>query len=105
MKKIFGIILAVLIMCNFNSCTRTVYVDQNGNEVTPAVVYHPSDFCNFRVIARKEFNEVLIDLNTEVLYYTTHSGYQYGITPIMKADGTCLTYTEWKAKNGNGKGN
>ena len=106
MKKDFWrIILTVLLICSFNSCTRTIYVDQNGNEVTPAVYVYPSDFVNLKVVARKDFTEVLVDLNTEVLYYVHHSGYRYGITPIMKADGTCLTYTEWKAKNGDRKAN
>ena len=102
MKKIFGIILAVLLI---SSCSRTVYVDFNGNQVENAVAPSPSAFCDMKVVARKEFTEILVDLNTNVLYYTQHSGYQYGITPIMKADGTCLTYNEWKVNNGNRKAN
>lgn len=46
---------------------------------------------------------ILMDNNTGVLYvrekHASYGGYEtYTTFPIMEADGTCLTYDEWKAR-------
>lgn len=104
MKKRFGIILIVTIIFALCSCRpRTVYVDTNGvvierNEVHGAEV---SDYFRRDVLIITATEEIYVDRNTDVLYYVYNPITQkYGITPIMKPDGTCLTYTEWKSYKG-----
>lgn len=46
---------------------------------------------------------ILMDNNTGVLYvrekHASYGGFEtYTTFPIMEADGTCLTYDEWKAR-------
>ena len=78
------------------SCTRTVYISEENGGIKPS----SDEFCamvEIDVDSRYD-TEIWWDRNTDVLYWAHHTGYRFGITPIMKADGTCLTYTEWKAK-------
>jgi hypothetical protein len=50
--------------------------------------YTESDFINLQYVT----NGINVDVNTDVLYW-----YGSGATlPIFKADGTCLTLTEWQ---------
>ena len=100
MKKIF-IILAALFACSFSSCKEIVYVDSNtGEVVTPTTVSSPSDFCNLVLVATEAETHIYVDTHSDVLYLTKETfSYKFGITPIFEADGTCLTYTEWKARN------
>lgn len=101
MKRIFGIIFAVMFLLALSSCIQ----------ITPSKQVRKTnadDYCRMCVVCKKTpktFSEIWVDTNTDVLYYTFQSSTAFGMTPIMKADGTCLTYTEWKAKNDNRKAN
>ena len=76
----------------FTSCTRTVYVDSNTNEVIKMKKYDGINFINLIPIeANNNFPDVYVDTYTDVLYVF----YSYRMSPIMKADGTCLTYQEF----------
>lgn len=55
------------------------------------IEYTESDFIHLRYIA----SNIAVDVHTDVLYW--HSS-AYNITPILKADGTCLTLTEWQER-------
>lgn len=93
MRKILSLILltGLLIGCS----GRVAYVSSSEEVVQKRDVVKVDDFCMLRKVCDETCDSIWMDLNTEVLYYRsdTSSG---GITPIMKADGTCLTYSEWK---------
>ncbi len=102
MKKIFVIILIGFIFVSCVPKDRIVYVDKNVISIEKENPYpvHINDFCNFQKIITECFETIYVDKNTDVLYYYKESGtYKCGITPIMEADGTPLTYTEWKERN------
>ena len=55
------------------------------------------DFCDFERLTSESLSTshyVYVDKNTDVIYITDYE--KRCFSPIMKADGTCLTYTEWK---------
>lgn len=91
---------AIMLICTLNSCTRTVYVSEETGKEVQFTRPKSSVFCDMvklDVDSVNSFHEIWMDRNTDVLYWVHHSGYQFGITPIMESDGTCLTYTEWKS--------
>ena len=65
--------------------------DKVGNDFSDV-----SSFCDMVVIVKDGDSRIWMDKNTGVLYYV--SGYGVAITAIMKPDGTCLTFDEWKEK-------
>ena len=78
MKKIF---IVLIIIGLFASCTKYTVTQKS---------YDVEDFCNLVKLVEDTGDTIYVDKNTDVLYI-----YQYsGISPIMKADGTCLTLTE-----------
>lgn len=80
MKKL--IILLIITFTLFLSCTDKKYEN-----------YYSYDFIDFEWIVVKGSRwYILRDKYTDVLYVAS----DYRLSPIMKADGTCLTYTEWK---------
>ena len=98
----------VLIGCNeLIGCTKTVYVDVNtGTEVEASEnVVKTEDFFNWETIIKDGSVRIVRDKNTDVLYYYEINfaliADGRALTPIMEADGTPLTYTEWKAKRSN----
>ena len=91
------IAVALMLMFTLNSCTRTVYVSGETGDVVQYTKPSSSEFCAMVKLDVTNY-EIWWDRNTDVLYWAYDVGYRFGITPIMKADGTCLTYTEWKAK-------
>ena len=101
MKKIW-VILAVMLIFIFTSCGKPEYVDLTGNPVSSenAVPTTVHDFCNLKLIVRTGLRCVYIDTLSDVLYYGEVAGNGYGLMPIMKPNGTCLTYSEWKAQRG-----
>ena len=81
MKKLF--IALIIIGSLFTSCTKyTVTIESYG----------VNDFCNFVMLTETATKTIYVDKNTDVLYFYFGSA----LSPIMKADGTCLTLTEWK---------
>lgn len=101
MKKVL-MSLAVILIFISTSCGKPKYVDLNGDPVPSenAVPITVNDFCNLRVIVRTGLTRVYVDTLTDVLYYGEISGNSYGLMPIMKPNGTCLTFSEWKAQRG-----
>lgn len=81
MKKMFVVLLVVGSL--FTSCTKYTVTREN---------YGVNDFCNLVMLTETMSKTIYVDKNTDVLYFY----YGSGMSPIMKADGTCLTLTEWK---------
>ena len=84
MKKLF--IVLIIIGSLFTSCTKYTVTRKS---------YGVNDFCNLDVLAQTSTSAIYVDKNTDVLYVYWGSG----MSPIMKADGTCLTLTEWKVNH------
>ena len=101
MKKILMILVAMFIFAS-TSCGKPKYVDLNGNPVSSenAVPITVKDFCDLKLIVRTGLTCVYVDILTDVLYYGEVAGNSYGLMPIMKPNGTCLTFSEWKAERG-----
>ena len=81
MKKLF--IALIIIGSLFTSCTKYTVTRES---------YGVNDFCNLAILTQSATKTIYVDKNTDVLYLY----YSGAISPIMKADGTCLTLTEWK---------
>lgn len=98
-KIAFLCVTAIMLICTLNSCTRTVYVSEETGKEVQITRFQSSDFCDMVQLDVDSVDsfEIWVDRNTDVLYWVRHTGYQFGITPIMESDGTCLTYTEWKS--------
>lgn len=105
MKKLILLLITLL----FLSCTKTVYIDsQSGEDITNKVTNNElltSDFLRYELLC--ESNSLIYknapwrvyrDTYTDVLYAAWNSGNAYTVTPIMKPDGSCLTYKEWQLK-------
>lgn len=96
MKKLkyilFGIIVTMILPMLFTGCTRTVYVDNNTNEVIEMRKYKGTDFINLqRVDTSCDYPDVFVDTYSGVLY----AWYERKMSAIMKPDGSCLTYQEF----------
>lgn len=90
MKKL--LILISLVSCLFISCAEPVHKE---DPVNSAIQFSESDFINLKKIAGR----VYVDLNSDVLYYyDSRYSDRSAMSPIMEADGTCLTFSEWKDK-------
>lgn len=78
---------------------RLTYVSSDQKVVEKEELPDIRTVCDMKKLKVKSSDEdcIYIDLNTNVLYYKYQTGYWCGITPVMKADGTCLTYDEWKS--------
>lgn len=60
--------------------------------------YETDSFANLEIVSEKSLDSrVYKDTYTGVLYRT----FGHGITPIMEADGTCLTWDEWTKRTNN----
>lgn len=105
MKKLILLLIPLL----FLSCTKTVYIDsQSGEDITGKVMNNKlltSDFlryeilCEFSSLSYKDAPwRVYKDTYTDVLYAAWNYGNAYTVTPIMKPDGSCLTYKEWQLR-------
>lgn len=87
MKKI---LLALVICMFFSGCSYTF-------ETTDSELPPPEFFLRLEVVSKtRDFETVYRDEYTDVLYYRIKAYHKASLTPIMKADGTCLTYSEWK---------
>lgn len=102
MKKLILLLIPLL----FLSCTKTVYIDsQSREDITDKIETKTSDFLNYEILAEAhnmflKGSPAMIyrDKYTDVLYAAWASGNAYTVTPIMKPDGSCLTYKEWKLR-------
>lgn len=99
MKKLILILACALCL---TACTKTVYVDsETGRPVNvESKKIQVESFIDFETIASSSgfftSQYVYRDRHTDILYLRFGEGYQGGITPIAKPDGTFLTYKEWK---------
>ena len=100
MKKIYKILLLVVFSLILCSCAKkVVYVNENGEVIQNPYGSKATDYFNLKKIAYTEGEVIYVDTYTDVLYYLYTPHIDKGaMTPIMKADGTCLTYTEWKTR-------
>lgn len=87
--KRFIIALVALSALGLGSCTvKYGEIRSMENKLNIEV----EDFINLMPLIVTSSSDIYVDKNTDVLYLK-----QYHILcPIMKADGTCLTLTEWK---------
>ena len=87
--KRFVIVLAALSALGLGSCTIKSYeIKSMENKQTIEV----EDFINLKPLIVTSSSNIYVDKNTDVLYLREY----HILCPIMKADGTCLTLTEWK---------
>lgn len=105
MKKLILLLISLL----FLSCTKTVYINsQSGEDITDKVTNNKlltSDFFRYELLCESSSSthkdapwRVYRDIYTDVLYIAWTSGNAYTVTPIMKPDGSCLTYKEWQLR-------
>ena len=109
MKKLFLILIPIM----FISCAQPIR--NNTNIVAPTLDSELliSSFIDLKLVCKANnplgsknsdiggYNIcIYVDKNTDVLYMRENAYYRASMTPIMKADGTCLTYSEWRHKNG-----
>ncbi len=92
--KRFIIALVALSALGLGSCTIKSYEIKSMEKATTISL---KDFVNLELLITDKsgasvLDSVYVDKNTGVLYLKQG----YGFSPIMKADGTCLTLTEWK---------
>ena len=96
MKKL-GIILILLTALSMLSCNVRYRLATNEGTI---VEVDSNQFCDLFVVSKGHipYGSIIIycDKNTGVLYMGRDSAYHFGISPIMKADGTCLTLKEFK---------
>lgn len=97
MKKIFIIVLVVSLLFILTGCAKkVVYVDQNGEVIQNPYGSKIKDYVKFSILYSDSCEQIIMDDYTGVLYYKYAFSNRCGISPIMNADGTCLTYEEWK---------
>lgn len=83
-KKILAVILGLTLCFGMTGCTSVVNIDE--------VIKSPnSKLCNFEIVETNYYGAILVDKNTNVLYYWVH---KFGMTPIYNSDGTVKLYDE-----------
>ena len=95
--KRFGIILILLAALGMSSCDVRYALATNEGTIMEV---EANQFCDLFFVCKGRMPDgsikIYCDKNTGVLYMGRDSSYQFGISPIMKADGTCLTLKEFK---------
>lgn len=89
--KRFVVVLTALSVLGLSSCTLKSYEIRSIEKATTISL---EDFVNLKPLVSDVADDIFVDRNTDVLYF--RKGVHGGCCPIMKADGTCLTLTEWK---------
>ena len=93
MKKIVSwcslSVFFVASMLTLQSCSNVKEVDPSGNVVRTFTV---DDFIDMRALTQNALESVDVDMRTGCIYYNCNNR----MSPIMKSDGTVLTYSEWK---------
>jgi len=87
----FVIVLVVLSVLGLGSCTVKSHEVKSLEKATTISL---KDFVDLEHLIVDTADDIYVDRNTDVLYF--RRGVHGGCCPIMKADGTCLTFTEWK---------
>lgn len=87
-KKVFGIILTLIMVIGFASCDgkRSKVIDIDDVLATPN-----SELVDFEIVDYNYYEAILVDKTTGVMYvwFTTNCG---GITPLYNVDGTLKIY-------------
>ena len=83
-KKILAVVLGLTLCFGMTGCSSVVNIDE--------VIKSPnSKLCEFEVVESNYYGTILVDKNTNVLYYWIQ---KFGITPIYNSDGTVKLYDE-----------
>lgn len=90
MKKILFII--AICFCFFGCSTKSEFKTSYDK-----AEYGFANFIYLGEVRGDLAGNVYVDTNTNVLYIANHNG---RLSPIMKSDGSCLTFREWREKNG-----
>jgi len=98
MKKFVSVICTIGLLLVLSSCDSSHFLRTNNPDKIVDDFSAVSSFCDMAVIAKDGDSRIWMDKNTGVLYYRYVFGYNGAITAIMKPDGTCLTFDEWKEK-------
>lgn len=89
MKKYLTLLSAMFIL---SGCTKTIYLDENGNEIEPpkeeSVDYVESMGEKFEIIEEFDILKEVRDVDTGVHYYLYYTGYKCGISPVYESDGS-----------------
>lgn len=83
-KKILAVVLGLTLCFGMTGCTSVVNIDTTIKSPN-------SKLCDFEVVETNYYGAILVDKNTNVLYYWIH---KYGMTPIYNSDGTVKLYGE-----------
>lgn len=96
MKKLFIVLPAILCALMFVGCKKYTY---NGKSLGAKEFINLEELTgSFESLERPGviYQRVFRDVHTGVLYTSLNLD---SLTPIMEADGTCLTYDEWILRN------
>lgn len=89
-KKVFGIILTLIIVISFASCDGK---NSNIVNIDNVLATPNSKLVDFELVDCNWYEAILVDKTTGVMYvwFTTDVG---GITPLYNTDGTLKIYNE-----------
>lgn len=96
MNKNEKLSILIILVAVFTFLSVTV-IESNFRTTSDKTELSLKDFCDFECLTSESMTTshcVYVDRNTDVIYITDYDKRYF--SPIMKADGTCLTYTEWK---------
>ena len=83
-KKILAVVLGLTLCFGMTGCAHIVNMDE--------VIKSPnSKLCNFEIVETNYYGVILVDKNTNVLYYWIQG---MSMTPIYNSDGTVKLYDE-----------
>ena len=83
-KKILAVVLGLTLCFGMTGCTDVINIDE--------VIKSPnSKLCNFEIVETNYYGAILVDKNTNVLYYWIQDS---SMTPIYNSDGTVKLYEE-----------
>ena len=84
-KKILAVVLGLTLCSGMTGCTYVVNID----EINEKIKSPNSKLCDFEVIETNFYGAILVDKNTNVLYYWIQDD---SMTPIYNSDGTVKLY-------------
>ncbi len=81
-KKILAVVLVLTLCFGMTGCTNVINIDETIKSPN-------SKFCDFEVVETNFYGAILVDKNTNVLYYWIQGD---SMTPIYNSDGTVKLY-------------
>lgn len=82
MKKILAVALGLALCFGMTGCTNVINIDEKIKSPN-------SKLCDFEVVGTNFYGAILVDKNTNVLYYWVQGD---SMTPIYNSDGTVKLY-------------